>query len=77
MGQYSFDLPLHEQAEHYRALAVEAEAMARGMPLPRLKDAWLKIACDWRDLAGEIERSADPAAETFDEMLMPNRACGD
>ncbi len=77
MGQYSFDLPLREQADRYRELAVEAESMARGMPLPRLKDAWLKIARDWRELAGEIERSTDPATGTLDESLMVKRACGD
>ena len=77
VGQYSFDLPLHEQAERYRALAVEAESMARGMPLPRLKDAWLKIARDWRELAGEIDRSAEPSTDSAEERHMSRRACGD
>jgi hypothetical protein len=77
VGQYSFDLPLHEQAAHYRELAVEAETMARGMPLPRLREAWLKIARDWRELAGEIDRSAEPPADSADESHVSTRACGD
>ena len=76
LGHYSFDLPLREQAAQYKELAVEAEAMARGMPLPRLKDAWLKIARDWRELAGEIDRSIEPPNDAIDEAPMAHRSCG-
>ena len=77
LGQFSFDLPLREQAAQYRGLAAEADSMARGMPLPRLRDAWLKIACDWRELAGEIDRSADPANETIDKIRTETHSFGD
>lgn len=67
-----FNLPLPERLKRIRELAVEAEAFAAAMLTPELRDSYLRIARHWRDMASQLENSANAEQAEPPEARSPD-----
>jgi hypothetical protein len=69
-----FNLPLPERLKRIRELAAEAEAFSDAIITPELRNSYLTIARHWRDLASQLENSAQAEPPQAPEAHSPGQS---